>query len=783
MHRNLKQILNDVDDNKFVQRLDENALICTFNLQGDFTYISEAFCSLLGYSNSQLLSSNIDLLYPRTSQKKEIFNWREILAQNRNWSGKINFLTKNGKLIELEGHVSPLSMANGEKVNFYGAFKLNSEHVDFDDHIKNDSSYKWFFEKSPIPKSLICLNSLQYIDVNKSWETYTGFNKEDVVNRAQNELEFHDCINLEFLETFKANNEASFQIDKAKLSIKSKEKRYAILTFEKIYINGDAYLLEIINDTTERLRYQKELKDTSKSSILKKDTILKLAGLDGEDLDYVFQEITALSSKTLQVERVSIWSFNKLKTELRCEKSYGFNAKGNLNKIKFKIESFSNYFKALFKNFTILADDALNDKRTKDFSKNYLEPLGITSILDVLIQGPDGYFGVLSFEQVGVVKEWTTEDEEFATSISNIISLAIERNERHEAEIQLLKSNEKLVTLNAELNKLKRELEQENIYLREEIDLVFNYEEMVYGSAVFSQVLTEVEQVANTDATVLLLGESGTGKELIARAIHNISNRKSKPLIKVNCAAIPKELLESELFGHKQRSFTGAIKDKLGKFQLADGGTLFLDEIGELPLDMQPKLLRAIQESEIEQIGGTETIKVDIRIIAATNRNLEKAIKENTFREDLYFRINVFPITIPPLRERVEDIPILIEHFANKFSKLYKKNIKYISEATKSDLQSYPWPGNIRELENLIERAVILSNNDTLNIPNFKSSEKESLISSTVLSLDDVLRIHIKRVLNECDWKIEGQDGAAELLGLKPSTLRDRINKLGIQKS
>ncbi|OBX23095.1 MULTISPECIES: sigma 54-interacting transcriptional regulator [Bizionia] len=535
-------------------------------------------------------------------------------------------------------------------------------------------------------------------------------------------------------------------------------------------------------DITDLLKTQKELNNTSKRSAQNKDAILKLAGLVGDDLDYILQEITALAAKTMQVERVSIWSFNDEKTDLRLESSYNSKDQTCEKVMQFKIEDYSNYFKDLFKNNIIRADNTLDNESTNDFVKNYFKPLGITSALDVLIQGYNGYYGVLCFEHRGASRQWTLEEEEFVTSISNVISLAIERNERYLAEIQLFKSNEKLKSLNAELIKLKKDLEQENTYLREEIDLVFNYEEMVYGSAAFSQVLTEVEQVASTNATVLLLGESGTGKELLARAIHNISNRKNKPLIKVNCAAIPRELIESELFGHKKGSFTGAINDKLGKFQLADGGTLFLDEIGELPMDMQPKLLRAIQESEVEQIGSVKTQKVDIRIITATNRDLKQEIKNKNFREDLYFRINVFPITIPPLRERIEDIPILLEHFVNKYSKLYHKNVKYISEETKRNLQSYSWPGNIRELENLIERAIILSHNEKLIIPDFKSSEKESLISSTSLSLDDVQRIHIKKILKTTNWKIEGSEGAAELLEIKPSTLRDRMIKLGIKK-
>ncbi|MGB2685282.1 MAG: sigma-54 dependent transcriptional regulator, partial [Olleya sp.] len=289
---------------------------------------------------------------------------------------------------------------------------------------------------------------------------------------------------------------------------------------------------------------------------------------------------------------------------------------------------------------------------------------------------------------------------------------------------------------------------------------------------------------APTNATVLLLGESGTGKELLARAVHNISNRNSKPLIKVNCSAIPRELIESELFGHKKGSFTGAFSDKIGKFELADGGTLFLDEIGELPLDMQPKILRFLQEGEIEVVGGLGSKKLDVRVIAATNRNLLAEIEKKQFREDLYFRLNVFPIAVPALRDRKDDIPLLVEHFVDKFGKTYEKQIKYISDDAMSQLKAYNWPGNIRELENLIERALILSNSDTLIIPGFETTNQKSKqrINSVDLNLDTVLRNHILQVLEDCKWKISGSNSASEALGLKPSTLRDKMNKLGILK-
>ena len=358
--------------------------------------------------------------------------------------------------------------------------------------------------------------------------------------------------------------------------------------------------------------------------------------------------------------------------------------------------------------------------------------------------------------------------------------------ERKNAENQLVITNEQLSKANLELNLLRKQLERENVYLRNELDLVFNYEEMVYGSGEFSKVLSEVEKVAPTNATVLLQGESGTGKELVARAIHNTSLRNNKPLIKINCSAIPRELIESELFGHKKGSFTGAIDDKVGKFELADGGTLFLDEIGELPLDMQPKILRFLQEGEIEVVGGTDLKKLDVRVIAATNRNLKKEIEKKQFREDLFFRLNVFPIIVPPLRDRKEDIPLLVEHFVDKFNKAYLKSIKYISEDTMKQLKSYPWPGNIRELENLIERASILSTSETLSIPGFEPTNQKSkqLIDSKNkdLSFEKVQRNHIIQVLEQCNWKINGAKGASELLNLKPSTLRDKMSKLGIVK-
>lgn len=632
--------------------------------------------------------------------------------------------------------------------------------------------------------SIVDLNG-ECIRVNKALCTMTGFTEEEIVGckppfkywPTENYDEIHDCFTSMFKQkttskelTFVRKNGERFPVSLAISSVKDAKGRPM------------AYFSTVM-DISERINEEALLNKHVEVSQKRKKVITELVSMIGQDYESTIKHIAKLSAEVLNVDRVAIWKFQNEDNQLVSKIFYDSKTEVfDEEDVVVNKTDFPEYFEAFEKKSIQNINNINNHPLTKEYAKAYNVPTPITSRLAAVIHGKNMRYGLINFESCGDQRVYSDEEESFAASVATIISLMIESSERIEAENQLIKTNEKLLSVNAELNIFKKELEQENSYLREEIDLVFNYEEMVYGSRAFSEVLTNVERVAETNATVLLLGESGTGKELIARAIHNISGRKNKPLIKVNCAAIPKELIESELFGHKKGSFTGAFKDKLGKFQLADGGTLFLDEIGELPIEMQPKLLRAIQESEIEQIGGTTTQKVDIRIIAATNRDLEKEIKAKNFREDLFFRINVFPITIPPLRERIEDIPILIEHFVNKYTKLYHKEIKFISEKTKSSLQSYSWPGNVRELENLVERAVILSNDEKLNIPNFKSSLKESLISDTILSLEDVQRIHIKKILKQTNWKIEGSDGAAELLQIKPSTLRDRIKKLGIEK-
>ena len=355
-------------------------------------------------------------------------------------------------------------------------------------------------------------------------------------------------------------------------------------------------------------------------------------------------------------------------------------------------------------------------------------------------------------------------------------------NDNLEMEVQ--DRTRKLETALDEVKELRDRLEAENTYLKEEIESSNYVENIISQDKDFRKVLQEMEHVAKTPSTVLILGETGTGKEVISKAIHNLSTRKDKPLIKINCAALPATLIESELFGHEKGAFTGAVAAKQGRFELADGGTLFLDEVGEMPIELQPKLLRAIQEGEFERLGGTKTIKVDVRLIAATNRNLEMAVENGEFRSDLFYRLNVFPLNIPPLRDRKDDIKFLVNYFVEKYNQKLGKQISKIPQSVINQLEKYSWPGNVRELENIIERAVIISPGDQLKLgewflANFKSAPSEGKFET----LEKFEKNYILKVLNHTNWKISGVGGAAELLDMKPTTLESRIKKLGIKRN
>ncbi len=358
--------------------------------------------------------------------------------------------------------------------------------------------------------------------------------------------------------------------------------------------------------------------------------------------------------------------------------------------------------------------------------------------------------------------------------VARLLAISRDISESKQAEDSLKSALE-------EVRRLKDRLQEENVYLREEAKVERHFGEIVGRSNVIRRVVRKIKQVAATDATVLITGETGTGKELVARAIHRQSPRRDRPLVKVNCAALPPTLIESELFGHEKGSFTGAVGRKVGRFELSDGGTLFLDEIGELPIEVQPKLLRVLQDGEFERLGSAQSIRADVRVIAATNRDLSQDVQARRFRADLFYRLNVYPIAVPPLRQRQEDIPLLVEHLVRVLSQKMGKEITSVAPSALEALRSYHWPGNVRELANVIERAIITTTGAVLEISNTSETFSGTAPHTPSKTLEEVEREYIAAVSEATGGKIEGLDGAAKILGLHPTTLRTRMQKLGIQ--
>ena len=399
----------------------------------------------------------------------------------------------------------------------------------------------------------------------------------------------------------------------------------------------------------------------------------------------------------------------------------------------------------------------------------YFKRTGLHSHLSIPLRIGGRIIGAIAFAAFRETRAWPDDLIARLKLVGEVFAQAIARK----------REQEKLLNALAEIKVLKDRLEHENSYLKH-VAQVRPPQGLTSRSPRFLSVIEEIEQVAQTGSTVLLLGETGSGKEVLAQAIHDASAHKDRPMIKVNCAALPASLIESELFGREKGAFTGALARQPGRFEIADGSTIFLDEVGELPLELQPKLLRVLQDGEFERLGSTKTIRVDARVIAASNRPLEQAVKEGKFREDLFYRLDVFPIEVPPLRERREDIPLLLWTFVKEFSNSMGKPIEEIADESMSALQEYHWPGNIRELRNVIERAMILSHGPKLSIKLGHTTLRPVAVTATAGSLDEAERAIIMQAVEQCNWRIRGSNGAAALLDVKPTTLESRIKKLGL---
>lgn len=509
----------------------------------------------------------------------------------------------------------------------------------------------------------------------------------------------------------------------------------------------------------ELLRFETMLSDLS----------ARFVEISADNIDREITKGLKLIAEVLRIDNCTVAQINQEKSELGVSHSYaGVGVRVMSDAIISQQKSW--VYQSLMRGKTMVFSSIEEFPVEAMKEKERCRTLGIQSIALIPLVVSDQFLGLVSFSAINSGRQWPDQLVQRLTSVGSVFANALMRK----------RSEQKLRTALTEIKDLKDKIEAENTYLRQEIRLQHEHKDFIGQSEPIRYVLNRAEQVAGTDSSVLILGETGTGKELLAQTIHNLSNRVRQPMILVNCAALPSNLMESELFGHEKGAFTGAQSRRIGRFELADRSTIFLDEIGELSLEMQAKLLRVLQQNHFARLGGNDIITTDVRVIAATNRDLLQLVNLGEFRMDLYYRLNVFPIVLPPLRNRQEDIPELVHFFIKEFSEKLGKQVTSISQSSMRKLQKCHWPGNIRELKNIIERAMIISPGHILEV---ELPESGAVAKTNGVTLEEVQKNHILEILKLTNWRIRGNNGAAETLGLKPTTLEARMSRLGIKRA
>lgn len=641
-------------------------------------------------------------------------------------------------------------------------------------HIKNDADeIAHFFLKAPF--GLFCLDSdMRYLRVNERMAAIDGVPIEQHLGRAVAEVGFQVGLALEPIFRYaiqEGNSLEELQVEVATDSQTDPAYPGCLLVscFPIISEGGKVQQVNaVVQDITEQ-----KLKETAQEERLKFEALL--SALSAEFINMSVSEVDIKVEQGLKtiydflgVDRTTIALLSP--TDGKLYSTYSYSLPGIKHPPKVVDDVIPEWVKMIRQGEMFHIEDVedLPDNQWRE--KKYCKDMGgIKSVLFIPLCVGGRVLGLFSAVSYSRKKTWIEVYIQRFRLLGEIFANALERK-RVDQNIQ---------KAFAEIEQLKDRLEAENHYLRDQIDVELKNEEIIGQSAAIKHVLLQVKQVAATVSTVLIQGETGTGKELLARAIHNQSERKGRPMIKLNCAALPASLIEAELFGREKGAYTGASTRQAGRFEAADGSTIFLDEIGELPLELQSKLLRVLQEGQFERLGSHTQINVDVRVIAATNRDLAMEIKAGRFREDLFYRLNVFPISIPPLRERREDIQALVWAMVKEFESVFGKTIERIQKKSMESLEHYSWPGNIRELRNLIERAMITNNSSTLvvNLPDMAVAA-----NSECMSMKEIERMHILAVLERTGWRIRGNNGAAEVLELNPSTLEFRMKKLGIKR-
>lgn len=624
--------------------------------------------------------------------------------------------------------------------------------------------YHFLFEHGNVGIGIINKDYF-WIEVNPKFCEMLGYTEEELKSLRWTDITHPDDLERDIQQTE--------NVFKSEIPFFTQEKRFLKKNGEIIWViltptiikndNGEIlYAIGMMQDITQVKQKTELLAEQYRFEKLISNFSSRFINMDSFDIEneivYVLKNIVELFG----VDRSTLFQFSADYKELIAIGSHAIAGEEPIKRIH--IEENFPVVTAKFRRGEIFSFSSENDlpkEAAKDLES--LKKINLKSTLAIPISVEGSFNYVISVGTVSTERAWEEKVVERLQLVGEIFVSALERRKGVE-----------------KINSLLDQLQTENIFLQEEIRTNYSFDKIIGKSNSLKYVLHQVGQIAPTTSPVIIMGETGTGKELIANAIHTASNRKDRPLVRVNCATLPSNLIESELFGHEKGAFTGAHQKCIGRFEFANKSTIFLDEIGELPLELQSKLLRVLENGEFERLGNPKTYKVDVRVIVASNRDLEMEVRENRFREDLFYRLNVFPISLPALRERKEDIPLLVRSIIEKISKEMGKRFSKISKHTIKKLQDYSWPGNIRELENIIERAIISSTEPILKIElppqlNIKNNEN--------CSLEIVEREHILKVLNNTHWKIKGPNGAAEILKLNPSTLRDRMAKLGIKRS
>ena len=697
--------------------VDEGERITLFNSAAEKLFLCSA-AEALGQPFDRFIPERF---HEACRQHIRMFSENQIERRATGLRGDLYGLRTSGEEFPIEGSISQIDL-NGQRFYTLILRDITDRKRAVDELRLSNERFAKSFRANPQPMSLTTLDEGLYLDVNDSFLEMSGYTREEVIGHTCSKLRIWEteehCMN--FIE--RLNLMGSIVNLERKFRTKDGSKRVLLSSAEKLEIAGLQCVLVASSDITERVAAQKALQESEERFRTMADSAPMMVWVSGEDKEctYFNKQWLDFTGRSMEEELGMGWAAGVHPEDYdRCLECYVSNFDERKPfEMEYKLRTKDGEYRWVL------------DKATPRFSSDQVFLGYIGSCLDITA--------------------------------------------RKEAEVELRKAHE-------ELHRLKNQLEAENIYLQEELQSDPTFGEIIGHSDAIKYVLFKITQVAPTDSTVLISGDTGTGKELVARAIHGASARKDRPLIKLNCGALSPTLIESELFGHEKGAFTGAGARKAGRFELANGGTIFLDEIGDLPLESQVKLLRVIQENEFERLGGTKTIKVDVRIIAATNRNLKLQVESGGFREDLWYRLNVYPITVPPLRQRKEDIPLLVEHFVNRYAKKSGKRITSVSPRAMQGLQTHSWPGNVRELANVIERAVIHTQGTVLQVVDRFEQVPEEQPDAT-RTLEGVEREHIIRTLENTGWRIEGPFGAAKILGLNPSTLRTRMLKLGIHR-